>query len=443
MSRLAIQGGEPIRNRPFAKWPEVDQHDEQNVLEVVRSGNWWMYSYGKDEFAGTVKGTSRVEAFEKAFGKMLHARHTYATASGSACLEIACRAIDLQPGDEVITTPYTFIATSTCILNALAIPVYVDIEPETYNLNVDLVEAAITDRTRAIIPVHFGGVIADMDRLQSIARRHNLKIIEDAAHAHGASLKGDRWAGTLGDIGIFSLQQSKLLTCGEGGAITTNDPELAELAWSLRHYGRTQTGKWYEHFRLGWHYRMTEMQGALLLSQLDKLPRQNEIRRRNARLLREELTAIPGIKVAPQHPETENDVYYVICLRYDAEQWDGIERDLVIKALEAEGIPVFSGYTFPLYENPLFQNIDFNSERSPYRIGRDRPVADFREYRERCPVAERACRSESMWLTLDMLMGDREDTRDIVRGFTKVYEHRHALRALANGSVAETLQTTR
>ncbi len=432
MAKLAIKGGKALRTARYPKWPVIDKRDEEAVVQVVRSGNWWMYSYGTDEFAETVEGTSRVEQAEKVFADMHHAKYAYATASGSACLEIACRAIGLQPGDEVITTPYTFIATSSCVLNAMAIPVYVDIEPDTYNINPDLIEDAITDRTKAIIPVHFGGNIAKMDRINAIAKKHGLMVIEDAAHAHGASLKDGRCAGTLGDIAIFSLQQSKVLTCGEGGMITTNNDELGEMSWSLRHYGRTKTGKWYEHFHLGWHYRMSELQGALLLSQLDKLPGQNQIRRENVKILRKEFDSIVGIEPIIQNPDIDNDVYYVLCLRYDPEQWDGISRDTVVEALIAEGIPVFAGYSFPLYENPLFQNIDFDGPNSPYHIGRNKPTPDFRQYRQMCPVTERACHKESIWLTLDMLMGTEEDTRDIVRGFAKVYENRGELKSIEN-----------
>ena len=428
MSTLAINGGKKLKLNRFPRWPQVDVRDEESMLEVVRSGNWWMYSYGTDEFAETSKGTSRVMAAEKEFARIHRVKHALATASGSASLEIACRAIGLKPGDEVITTPYTFIATSTCILNAGAIPVYVDIEPDTYNIDPDLIEAAITERTRAIFPVHFGGFICDMDRINAIARTHNLKVVEDAAHAHGASLKGGRFAGSFGDMAIFSLQQSKILTCGEGGMTTTNSDEYAELTWSLRHYGRTKTGKWYEHFRLGWHYRMTEMQGALLLSQMEKLEAQNCIRRRNARLLEREFASIPGVAPIIKHPETENDVYYVWCLRFDPLAWDGVRKEQVVAALVAEGIPVFGGYSFPLYENPLFQSIDFNGTDSMYRMGRTCPVGNFREYRARCPVTERACRTESIWITGDMLLGTADDTKDIARGFMKVYENRHELK---------------
>lgn len=418
MPELATKGGTPVRTRPYPKWPEVDERDERAVLEVVRSGRWWMYSYGADEFAGTVKGTSRVEAFEKAFAAFQHSPHAIATSSGSACLEIACRALGLEPGDEVITTPYTFVATCTCILNAGAVPVFVDIEPDTYNIDPREVEKAITGKTRAIIPVHFGGNIADMNSLATIAAKHNLAIIEDAAHAHGASLAGDRWAGTLGDIGIFSLQQSKLLTCGEGGVITTASDELADLSWSLRHYGRTRTGKWYEHFRLGWHYRMTELQGALALTQLEKLPAQNARRQANAKILFNELRSMPGFSLCAQNPETEQAAYYVLCARYDAEQWDGIPREALIEAVAAEGVPLFAGYSFPLYRNPLFGALPRYHAAS--RI-------DFGSCAERCPVTERACARESVWLTQDLLMGSSEDTLDIVRAIEKVYDNRREL----------------
>ena len=426
MPRLAINGGEPLRTKPFPKWPQVDERDEQAVGDVVRNGTWWMYSYGAGELAGTAEGSSRVEAFEKAFAESVHAPRAIATSSGSGCLEIACRAIGLKPGDEVITTPYTFIATSTCILNAYAVPVFVDIEPDTYNIDPDCVEAAITERTKAIIPVHFGGNICDMTRLRQIAKKHNLKIIEDAAHAHGASLTGDRWAGTLGDIGIFSLQQSKLLTCGEGGVITTADPDLADLSWSLRHYGRTKTGPWYEHVRLGWHYRMTEMQGALGLSQLGKMPAQNETRRKNARTLFAALEDVPGVTPCVQNPESDHDVYYLVLLRYDSAAWDDVPRDKVVDALIAEGIPCLAGYSFPLYANPLFRNLDFNGADSPYKTGHTKPI-DYGKYRELCPVVERVCSQESIWLTQDLLLGTEEDTLDIARAFAKVHGNRKEL----------------
>ena len=431
MPELALNGGTPVRRIPFPAWPEVDEQDEAAVLETVRSGRWWMYAYSPAEMAGEDnEGGSRVEAFERAFAGFQHARYALATSSGSGALEIACRAIGLKPGDEVITTPYTFIASSSCVLNAFAIPVFVDIDPGTYNIDPGLVEAAITERTRALLPVHFGGNVADMTRLCEIARRHNLAVIEDSAQAAGASLQGNQWAGTLGDIGIFSLQQSKILTCGEGGIITANDTELARLAWSLRHYGRTETGLWYEHVRLGWHYRMTEMQGALALSQLRKAQSQNERRKKNALALFHALKGLPGVEPCRQNPQTDQHAFYLVILRYDGRQWDNIPRDTVLAALQAEGIPCVSGYTFPLYENPLFRNMDFNGPSSPYRAGRDGNI-DFSRYRGACLVAERACRDEAIWLTQNLLLGTGEETLDIAKAFAKVYENRGELRGAA------------
>jgi len=425
MAKLALNGGAPIRQKSFPVWPEVSPDDEAAVLEVVRGGRWWMYAYSSTELAGEgTEGGSRVEAFERAFAAFQHARHAITTTSGSGALEIACRAAGLKPGDEVITTPYTFVASSSCILNALALPVFVDIDAQSYNLNPELVERAITGRTRAILPVHFGGNIADMTRLCEIARRHNLFIIEDSAQAQGASLQGNRWAGTLGNIGIFSLQQSKILTCGEGGILTTNDPELARLAWSLRHYGRTESGLWYEHFRLGWHYRMTELQGALLLSQLRKVPAQNARRQRNVSALFDALNSLPGVTPCRQNPETDQPVFYLVILKYDAGQWDGISRDKVLAALQAEGIPCVGGYSFPLYENPMFGTIDFTGETSPYRIGRSEKI-DFSRYRGSCPVAEKACREEAIWLTHNLFLGTEDDALDVARAFEKVYENRN------------------
>jgi len=436
MPELALNGGAPVRRLPFPAWPEIDQEDETAVLETVRSGRWWMYAYSSAELAGEdQEGGSRVEAFERAFAGFQHARYAIATSSGSGALEIACRAIGLLPGDEVITTPYTFIASSACILNAFAIPVFVDIDPETYNLDAGLVEAAITERTRAILPVHFGGNLADMTRLCEIARRHNLAIIEDSAQAAGASLQGNRWAGTLGDIGIFSLQQSKILTCGEGGIFTTNNPDFAHLGWSLRHNGRREDGLWYEHVRLGWHYRMTELQGALALSQLRKVQSQNECRKRNAFALFDALKGLPGLEPCRQNPETDQPVFYLAILRYDGRHWDNLPRDAMIAALRAEGIPCLSGYTFPTYENPLFQNTDFNGPLSAYRMRRGETI-DFGRYRGACPVAERACRDEAIWLTQNLLLGTPEDTLDIARAFTKVYENRAELLGAAQCGLA-------
>jgi dTDP-4-amino-4,6-dideoxygalactose transaminase len=427
MGKLAITGGDILRKKPFKKWPEVNEYDKKIIMEVVESGNWSMYAYGNTELSIGNKGISKVEMFENAFKEIQHVKNALAVNSGTSALDICCRVMGISPGDEVITTPYTFISTTMCILNSYAIPVYVDVNPETFTINADLIEEAITEKTKAIIPVHFGGVLCDMKKIKGTADKYNLKIIEDAAHVPTASLKESRYTGTLGDIGIFSFQQSKILTAGEGGVITTDNNEFAEKAWSYRHVGRTKNGKWYEHAYLGWNYRMSEFQGAILLSQLKNIKKQNKIRNKNVSILLKGLKSIPGITSAMYNPETENFVYYIICLRYDKKFWDGIHRDKVVEALNAEGIPVNIGYRHALYRNSLFEKIDFNSKFSPYRLGRDDPIDSFSNYAKKCPMVEKLCKEESIWLTHESLLGSKEDMNDIIRAFEKVYNNRKEL----------------
>ena len=284
MSQLALLGGPKAVTRPFPDWPIWDDDDRRAVLNVLESGKWWMYAYGEAELGseeGASAARSQVEQCEEEFAALHHVKRGIAVTSGSMALEICTRAIDLKPGDEVITTPYTFFATSSCILHAGALPIYVDIDPKTYNIDPTKVEEAITERTKAILPVHFSGELCDIEAICAIAARHDLKVIEDAAQSHGVCLEGGRYAGSFGEGGIFSFQESKCVTCGEGGMILTDSEEFAELCWSLRHYGRTRDGLWYEHHRLGWNGRMSEFSGALLRTQLRKLPQQNAVRMAN------------------------------------------------------------------------------------------------------------------------------------------------------------------
>jgi dTDP-4-amino-4,6-dideoxygalactose transaminase len=432
MSDLGMLGGESVRKEPFPLWPEIDERDRCELEKVLVSGNWWMYAYSADELASFSKGRSRVEIFEEEFGKMHNAKYSIAVTSGSSALDICCRAIGLKPGDEVITTPYTFFATSECILNVGAVPVYVDIDPTTYAMNVELIEAAITERTRAIIPVHFGSCLCDMDRIMEIAHKYNLKVIEDAAHVPGASIKTGRFAGTLGHIGIFSFQQSKILTSGEGGIITTNDPVLGELAWSLRHYGRLKEGLWYEHFRLGWNARLTEFQGSVLLTQFEKIPEQHSRRSKNALRLLEELEEIPGITTMKSHKDKEKETFYLICLRYNKSEWDNLPREKLLNALLAEGIPCSSGYTFPLYANPIFQSLDEGNFEGIPLLESKFLFRKFYNYKNHCPVVEKACTEESVWLTQNVLLGTEDDVMDVIKAFKKVYENRKQLLCKSN-----------
>jgi len=407
----------------FPTWPEHGDRDRQAVADVVDSGKWWMYDYGRDELAaggGQPDALSQVERFERAFARHHRARHALAVNSGSNALEVAVAAVGVQPGDEVITTPYTFFATSACILHARAWPVYVDIDRETYNLDPAQIEAAITPRTRAILPVHFAGELADMDAINRIADRHGLPVIEDAAQAHGVCLRGDRYAGTLGVAGIFSFQASKCLSCGEGGLLITNDDAVAETCWSLRHCGRRPDGLWYEHVRVGWNFRMPELSAALLRTQLERLAEQNRRRTANVAYFYERLADIEGITPARLHPDAQTHNHYLVMLRYDATAWAGVSRDRFVAALAAEGVPAMGGYAFLNFENRVFDQLN-----SPI---------DYREFLDRCPHAVRACREEAIWLMHELFLGDRRHVDRIVAAIAKLRDHLPALRSVSGAT---------
>ncbi|MBN2291450.1 MAG: DegT/DnrJ/EryC1/StrS family aminotransferase [Pirellulales bacterium] len=429
MNRLALLGGEKAVREPFPEWPIWDRSDRQAVVDVLESGKWWMYAYGEAELGSEADGAgprSQVEQFEEELAAFHHVKHAIAVTNGSTALDICMRAIDLAAGDEVITTPYTFFATSQCILNADALPVYVDIDPETYNIDVTKIEEAITPRTRAIMPVHFSGELADVEAIGRIADRHGLRFIEDAAQSQGVSLRGDRFVGSFGDAAIFSFQASKCLTCGEGGAIITDSDEFAEAAWSLRHYGRVKNGLWYEHHRLAANSRMTEFQGALLRTQLRRLGEQNSRRMENVDYFYKKMEEVEGLTPVNLHPDAKTHSHYLVMLRYDASRWGGLSRDIFLEALNAEGVPAFAGYSFLNFQNPVFYRLDLTSAQSPYMAGRQKPI-DYRDFLEKCPNADRACREEAVWLMHQLFLGNISHVDAIIRAIVKIKEQQAEL----------------
>jgi len=338
---LALDGGSKVRNRPWPRWPVWDEHEEQAVLDVLRSGRWW-----------SVEG-DRVHTFEREFAQFVQAAHAVCVTNGTAALEVCLRALGIGCGDEVIVPPYTFIATASSVLSVSATPVFVDIEAESLNIDPSRIEEAITPRTKAIIPVHIAGRPADMDGVLAIARKHGLYVIEDAAQAHAAEWKGRR-VGAIGDLGTFSFQASKNLNAGEGGIIVSNDADLADRAWSVHNVGRTRSGKWYEHHVVGGNFRMTERQAAILLAQMTRLPSQTETRTRNAEYLTELLSRIDGITTLPADPRVTRHAYHLYVFRYDPKHFGGRPREEFLQALVAEGIPASAGYV-PLYKEIVFQ----------------------------------------------------------------------------------------
>jgi dTDP-4-amino-4,6-dideoxygalactose transaminase len=402
---LALLGGTPVRGRPFPAWPVFGTAEEERLLRTLRGGRW-----------GKLDGPEVAE-FEGRFATMHGCGHGIGVVNGTVSLRIALLAAGIRTEDEVIVPPYTFVSTASAVIEANAIPVFADIELETFNLDPRAVEAAVTPRTRAIIPVHFAGQVADMEAILAIAQRRGLVVIEDAAHAHAGTYRG-RPAGSIGHCGSFSFQSSKNLTAGEGGIIITNDDALAEACRSIHDCGRVPGGAWYEHHVISGNYRLGEFQGAILNCQLDRLEEQTRTRDENGRYLASRLAALPGIHTQKRTADCTRHSYHLFMLRIDPAEF-GVPRDAVLRALEAEGIPCSSGYGFSLPEQPMFRNKAFG----PYSAG----AAGGLDYgKARCPVSDRVC-EQCIWLEQHLLLGPRGDMDDVTDAFEKVYEHRDAL----------------
>jgi dTDP-4-amino-4,6-dideoxygalactose transaminase len=402
--KLAIDGGTPVRTTPFPQWPVYDEREERNLLEVLHSGQW-----------GELEGNKTAE-FQQRFAKFQNAQHALCVPNGTAALELGLRALDIGPGDEVITTPYTFIATANAVLTLGAVPVFVDLTPRSYNLNPMLVEEAITERTKALLPVHLGGQPADMDALTDIARRHNLALLEDACQAWGAEWRGQR-VGAIGDLGTFSFQSSKNITAGEGGIVVTNSEELAERMWSLHNVGRLPDREWYYHEVLGGNLRMTEWQTAILLAQLERLPEQMARREASARYLAEAVSEVPGITPLPADTNVSQHARHLFIMRYEPAAFGGRSRDEFLAAFRAEGIaPCSEGYV-PLYRMPAVRQAlaaILPGKKSPWPTADDGLPA-----LPALPQAEDAG-AHAFWLAQNVLLGDTDDMDSIVDAMAKI-----------------------
>lgn len=403
---LAIFGGKKVRTQPFSQWPVFGEEEEKRLVQTLRSGKW-----------GKLHG-DQVAEFERRFAAMHGCKYGIGVVNGTVSLRIALMAAGIQAEEEVIVPPYTFLATATAVVEANAVPVFADINLQTFNLDPDAVEAAITPRTRAIIPVHIGGQPAEMDRIMAIARKHHLIVIEDAAHAHGASYR-NRAVGSIGHMGSFSFQSSKNLTGGEGGIITTSDDTLAAECRSIHNCGRRDGGLWYEHHVISANYRLGEFQGAVLNGQLGRLEKQTETRDENGQYLASKLSRIPGIHPQARSQECTRHGYHLFLFRIDAKAF-GASRNAVLKALQAEGIPVSGGYAVPLYRQPLFLNKAFG----PYLPNASAKL-NFADVK--CPNCETICFEQGAWLEQSLFLGSRADMDDIAAAFEKVHANCDAL----------------
>jgi len=400
--KLAVEGGTPVRTARWPSWPVWDHREEELLLEVLHSGKW-----------GTLNGPKVIE-FEGKFAAFQGARYGVCVTGGTPSLELSLRALGIGPGDEVITSPYTFVATASAIFKVGATPVFADVEAGTLNLDAASAEAAITSRTKALMPVHIGGCPANMDAINAVAKQHNLYVIEDACQAWGAEWGGQR-VGPIGDLGGFSFQASKNINAGEGGIIVTNDLTLYERAWALHNVGRIPGVSRYEQSYMGYNYRMTEWQGAVLLAQLERLPQHIARREENAAYLTELLDEIPGITPRTRDPRVTQHAWHLYMFFYDAQAFGGLSREEFIHLMGAEGVPCSPGYQ-PLYTSPAMRRA--YAEQAGVLDPWQQDVGSLPQVVP-CPVTEKACR-ETVWLSQSMLLAEKQDMEDIARAIRKI-----------------------
>ena len=394
LNELALFGGDPVRKTTFFPWPRVVDGQKEQLIDTLINDSWGI-------------GSESIKILEEKFAMFHDAKNCIAVNTGTNALWVALKAAGVASGDEVIIPPYTFIATVTAVLMAHATPVFVDVDENTFNIDPNLIESAITERTKVIIPVHIGGNPADMKSIISIADKHNIKIIEDAAQAHGAVWHGNK-VGALGMGGIFSFQTSKNMSSGEGGAIISNDESFMDACYSYHNCGRVRDGKWYEHYRLGSNLRMSAFNAAVLIPQIDSLNDGFHLREQNRRKIDTAISQMKGLLPMRNIKDTKSSNHIYIC-RYIDSEFSGIRRSVFFKAMQAEGVFTYKGWS-ALYKEPLFT---INPKEYPW-------LEDINYNEIKHINTENFSEREAVWLKQNYLIGSQEDTQDVIDAFEKV-----------------------
>ncbi len=403
-SRLAQEGGKPVHPGPWPRWPQVSSADEDAVLAVLRAGTW----------CSAARGAAEVRAFEREFAE----RHRppqgpdlgcVAVSSGTAALILALQAAGIGPGDEVIVPPYTFIATASACLQVGAVPIFADLDPATLCLDPHATAEVWSDRTRAVIPVHFAGCPADPPAFASLCQSRGAVLIEDACQAPGAAWLGQP-VGSFGLFGCFSFQESKNLSAGEGGAVTGRGEPL-ERVWSLHNAGRTRAGAWYGHARIGQNLRLTALQTALLRSQLQRFPAQAARRAEAASHLTAELARIPGITPLRPPAAVTAHAWHLFAFDHDPEAFGGRDRAAFLAALRAEGVPASAGYTLLAENSAVTDQAAANATRAGMPVRATDPTD--------LPVARQAAK-RCCWLHQAVLLADPADISAIPEAIRKL-----------------------
>jgi dTDP-4-amino-4,6-dideoxygalactose transaminase len=415
VAKLAIAGGAPVRPAGFPAWPEHDEREVEAVAAVVRSGVW----------GGWPEPGTNATAFEEGFAHYQGARHGVLMCNGTIAMEVALRALGIGWGDEVIVPALTFAATAYAPMAAGALPVIVDVTHDTWTIDLDAVEAAITDRTRAILPVHLAHNMADMDRVMGIARKRSLAVVEDCAHAHGQRWR-DSGAGCIGDFGSFSHQSTKIITSGEGGSLLTNDDALARRAHSIIDCGRPKDPEERE-YTFGANYRLGELQAALLRVQLERFPDQQEARADAGAYFEERAAELDGVRLLRRDARVTRWSFYNYVFAIEPEAFAGATNSVVVAALEAEGVPAEVQYP-PMSRYELFRP---SLSRLPVAVEHaDRLDPAGMSF----PVAEEAGLRTSVYLQENAFRAGREGVDDIIEALAKVRDHARELEPMLAGA---------
>lgn len=414
-AKPAVLGGTPVRKKSdkWSKWPIIGDNDMKMITDVLKSGLW-------NRLQGPV--TPR---FELVWAERMQARHCLATANGTSALITALAALDIGPGDEVIVPPYTFAATVNAVLLHHALPVFSDTDIETFQIDCNSIKPLITPNTVALMPVHLGGSVADLDSIMKIAGEAKLKVIEDACQSPLAQWRG-KPVSSLGDVGCFSFQASKNLNAGEGGALLTNNTELYEEARSFHNNGRAKPSISLGLYgRNGANLRLTEFQSAILLAQMERLDKQAQTREQNAKYLTRQLSEIPGIKPARMYDGCTRNAYHLYMFRYDSAAFEGLPRASFIKALSAEGVPASTGYS-QLNKEEFLKVVKTN--KGFLRIYGEKHMNDWFARNAERPANDRLT-GEALWLTQNMLLGPQSDMDQIANAIRKIQKNAGVIKA--------------
>lgn len=384
-----------VKTKPFHKWPYSNEREQKLLNEVLASGKWW-------RMAGT-----KVEEFENEFARVHQAKYCLGVTNGTHALELALAAFGIGKGDEVIVPALTFISTATSVIYSNATPILVDVDEETFCMDAEAFERAITPKTKAVIPVHMAGHACNMDQICDIAKRHNIVVIEDAAHGHGGEYKNQK-IGSLGDAAIFSFQNGKIMTCGEGGAFLTSKKDIYEKAFLIHGVGRPKDDIVYEHTLLGSNYRMNEFQAAILLAQLERLDNMNKKRIENAAYLDKLLDEVKGITPRKNYSYATLVTYYMYMFYYDKDTFGGLSRNKFVELLKNEGIPAF--VSFPVIsDTTFFKNGKFNKK-----------IECYDKSGESSLIRSTRIANEVVWIPHYTLLGDKNDIEEIVLAIKKI-----------------------